>query len=273
MNFKLNLTRPIAFFDLETTGVNVGSDRIIDISILKLDIDNNKITKNWRVNPGVPIPEESTKIHKITNEDVVSAPLFKTVAGEIAAFLDNCDLAGYNSNRFDVPMLVEELMRAEIDFDLENRKLIDVQNVFHFMEQRTLSAAHKFYCNKEMVNAHNAQADTEATYNIFCAQLKMYEKVEREDENGNKYFPVQNDMNLISDLTTRSKNVDLVGRIVYNENNTEVFAFGKYKDKPVKEVFKTDIGYYGWMMKGDFPEYTKKVISRLRQEMLAADKK
>ncbi len=266
-DFKLNLLKPIAFFDLETTGTNVGSDRIIDISVLKVDVSNQRQNKTWRVNPGIPIPEVSTKVHGITNEMVKDCPPFKFVAYEISTFLENCDLAGYNSNKFDVPLLVEEFMRAEVDFDLHNRKLIDVQNLFHLMEPRSLVAAYKFYCGKDHVGAHDAAADVEATYEVFCSQLERYKDVEQEDQKGNLFKPVRNDMQVISDLTTRTRNVDLAGRVVYNDKGEEIFNFGKYKDKPVKEVFKNDPGYYGWMMQGDFPAYTKKVITRLRLEM------
>ena len=266
-NFKLNLTKPLAFFDLETTGVNVGADRIIDISILKVDTQNNRQLKTWRVNPGIPIPEISSRIHGITDEMVKNCPDFRQVAPEIASFLDHCDLAGYNSNKFDVPLLVEEFLRVEIDFDLRNRKLIDVQNIFHFMEPRTLVAAYKFYCGKEHLHAHNAAADVEATFEVFCSQIEKYSEVEHVDAKGNKFFPVRNDMNAISELSTRTKNADLAGRIVYNDKGQEVFNFGKYKDKPVTEVFERDPGYYGWIMQGDFPSYTKKVFTKIRLEM------
>jgi DNA polymerase III subunit epsilon len=262
--FKLNLTKPIAFFDLETTGVNVGADRIIEISILKIDVSNDRHIKTWRVNPGIPIPEFSSRIHGITDDMVKECPEFKMVAPEIAFFLENCDLAGYNSNKFDVPLLVEEFLRVEVDFDLRNRKLIDVQNIFHFMEPRTLVAAYKFYCNKDHSNAHNAQADVEATFEVFCSQLEKYKEVEKIDADGNKYFPVRNDMKAISELSTRTKNADLAGRIVFNDQGVEVFNFGKYKDKPVVEVFERDPGYYSWIMQGDFPSYTKKIFTKIR---------
>jgi DNA polymerase III subunit epsilon len=266
-DFKLNLQKPIAFFDLETTGTNVGSDRIVDISILKIDISNQRQHKTWRVNPGIPIPDFSSKVHGITDEMVKDCPPFKLVANEISVFLDHCDLAGYNSNKFDVPLLVEEFMRAEVDFDLHNRKLIDVQNLFHLMEPRSLVAAYKFYCGKEHISAHDAAADVEATFEVFCSQLERYKDVVHEDQKGNKFNPVRNDMQALSELTTRTRNVDLAGRVVYNDKGEEVFNFGKYKDKSVKEVFTKDPGYYGWIMQGDFPSYTKKVITRLRQEL------
>ncbi|MFN6038267.1 MAG: exonuclease domain-containing protein [Bacteroidota bacterium] len=266
-NFTLNLNKPLAFFDLETTGVNIGADRIIEISILKIELDNSKDSKTWRINPGIPIPEFSSRIHGITDEMVKDCPDFKQVAPEIANFLEHCDLAGYNSNKFDVPLLVEEFIRVEVDFDLRNRKLIDVQNIFHFMEPRTLVAAYKFYCGKDHINAHSASADVEATFEVFCSQLEKYKEVQQIDPNGNKYFPVRNDMKAISELSTRTKNVDLAGRIVYNDKGQEVFNFGKYKDKPVTEVFERDSGYYSWMMNGDFPSYTKRIITKIRLEM------
>lgn len=265
---KLNLTKPLAFFDLETTGINVGSDRIIDICILKAYPDGSTETRTWRVNPGIPIPEFSSKIHGIYDKDVQDSPSFKTIAPQLAVFLDNCDLAGYNSNKFDVPVLVEEFLRAEVDFELKNRRLIDVQNIFHLMEPRNLSAAYKFYCNKPLENAHNAEADVTATYEVFLAQLEKYEQTEMEDGKGNYYKPVQNDMNVLSALSSRSKNVDLAGRIVYNDKGIEVFAFGKHKDKGVEEIFTKEPSYYNWMMNGDFPLYTKKIITQIRLRMM-----
>ena len=268
--FQLNLTKPLAFFDLETTGTSVGADRIIDISILRVDVNNRRDSKTWRVNPGILIPPSSTKVHGISDEMVKNSPLFAEVAREISDFLKDCDLAGYNSNKFDVPLLVEEFMRAEVDFDLHQRKLIDVQNLFHLMEPRSLVAAYKFYCGKDHIDAHNAAADVEATYDVFCSQLQRYQDVQLEDAQGNKFHPVQNDMKVLSELTTRTKNVDLMGRVVYDENGKEIFNFGKYKGRLVKEVFEKDPGYYGWIMQGDFPAYTKKVITRLRLEMKSA---
>lgn len=264
---QLNLHKPLAFFDLETTGVNVGSDRIVEISIVKVNIDNSVETLTKRVNPGMPIPEFSSKIHGIYDKDVADCQTFKELAPQLSQFLTNCDLAGFNSNKFDVPILVEEFLRAEIDFDLKNRKLIDVQNIFHIMEPRNLSAAYKFYCDKKLENAHSAEADTLATFEIFKAQLERYKDVELEDDKGNKFKPVQNDMGVLSTLTARTKNVDLAGRIVYNDNGVEVFNFGKHKDKSVKEVFEKEPSYYSWMMQGDFPLYTKKIITQIRLSM------
>ncbi len=264
---QLNLNRPLAFFDLETTGINVGSDRIVEISIVRVNIDNSTDILTKKVNPTIPIPEFSSKIHGIYDKDVTDCPTFKELAPQLSQFLNNCDLAGFNSNKFDVPVLVEEFLRADIDFDLKNRRLIDVQNIFHIMEPRNLTAAYKFYCNKPLENAHSAEADTIATYEIFKAQLERYQNTEVTDEKGNKLVPVKNDMSILSNLTARTRNVDLAGRIVYNDNNIEVFNFGKHKDKSVKEVFEKEPSYYSWMMQGDFPLYTKKIITQIRLSM------
>ncbi len=264
---NLNLTKPLAFFDLETTGINVGSDRIVEISIVRVNIDNTTDILTKKVNPTIPIPEFTSKIHGIYDKDVADCNTFKELAPQLSQFLTNCDLAGFNSNKFDVPVLVEEFLRADIDFDLRNRKLIDVQNIFHTMEPRNLTAAYKFYCEKPLINAHSAEADTLATYEIFKAQIARYENTEVEDEKGHKIKPVKNDMAVLSILTTRTKNVDLAGRIVYNEKGEEVFSFGKHKDKTVKEVFAKEPSYYNWMMQGDFPLYTKKIITQIRLSM------
>ncbi len=264
---QLNLTKPLAFFDLETTGINVGSDRIVEISIVRVNLDNSTDILTKRVNPTIPIPEFSSKIHGIYDKDITDAPTFKQLAPQLAQFLANCDLAGFNSNKFDVPVLVEEFLRAEIDFDLKNRRLIDVQNIFHLMEPRNLSAAYRFYCDKTLENAHSAEADTIATYEIFKAQLARYEGQEQVDDKGNKSIPVKNDMTVLSELTARNKNADLAGRIVFNDKGQEVFNFGKHKDKPVREIFEKEPSYYSWMMQGDFPLYTKKIITQIRLSM------
>ncbi len=269
---RLNLTKPIAFFDLETTGINVGSDRIVEISIVKIHTDNREEIKTFRINPTVPIPEVSSKIHGIYDADIKDSPTFRELAPQLALFLDSCDLAGYNSNKFDIPLLVEEFLRAEVDFDLKNRRLIDVQNIFHLMEPRNLSAAYKFYCNRNLENAHSAEADARATYEIFLSQLQRYENTELEDSHGKLYKPVQNDMSVLSTLTTRTKNADLAGRIVFNEKGVEVFAFGKHKDKAVEEIFTKEPSYYNWMMNGDFPLYTKKIITQIRLRMMNSKK-
>lgn len=264
---QLNLTKPLAFFDLETTGINVASDRIVEISIVRVNIDNSTEILTRKVNPTIPIPEFTSKIHGIYDKDIIDCPTFKELAPILAKFLTNCDLAGFNSNKFDVPVLVEEFLRADIDFDLRNRKLIDVQNIFHIMEPRNLSAAYKFYCEKPLINAHSAEADTLATFEIFKAQLSKYENTEQIDEKGNKFIPVKNDMNVLSSLTTRTRNADLAGRIVFNDKDVEVFNFGKHKDKPVREVFEKEPSYYNWIMNGDFPLYTKKIVTQIRLSM------
>lgn len=264
---KLNLTRPLAFIDLETTGVNVASDKIVEICILKVNTDNSTEVKTMRINPGMPIPEGSSRIHKIYDNDVKDCPLFKQVAAQLANFIGNADIAGYNSNKFDVPLLLEEFLRAEVDFDLSNRRLIDVQNIFHIMEPRTLAAAYKFYCDKTIENAHSAEADIKATYEVFLAQLMRYENAEVADAKGNLIKPIKNDMQVLSEFSTKTKNVDLAGRIIFNDAGVEVFAFGKHKDKPVIEVFEKEPSYYSWMMNGDFPLYTKKIITQIRLRM------
>ncbi len=251
---NLNLKRPLAFFDLETTGLDIAHDRIIEISIVKVFPDGKEETYTRRINPTIPISAESTKITGIKDEDVKDMPEFKAVAKEIANFLDNCDLAGYNSNRFDIPLLAEEFIRADIDFDFTKRKIIDVQVIYHKKEQRTLSAAYKFYCNKDLENAHSADADTYATYEVLKKQVE-------------KYDDIKNDVNFLSGYSSFTKNVDFVGRIVYNEKNEPIFNFGKYKGKKVVDVLEKDKGYYAWMMKSDFPLYTKKVLTKIKLSM------
>ena len=248
---KLKLTRPLVFFDLETTGVNVGTDRIVEISLLKLNADGSRTTKTWRINPGIPIPAGATKIHGITDDDVKDAPKFGEVAGEIRTFFEHCDLSGYNVIKFDLPLLAEEFSRSGLDFSVEERAIVDVQNIFHKMEQRTLSAAYKFYCDKDLTNAHTAEGDTEATYEVLIAQLERYEKL-------------PNDVPALHNFSVAQRNVDLAGRIIFNESGIEVFNFGKHKGKPVAELFLKESSYYDWMMNGDFPANTKSVITRLR---------
>jgi DNA polymerase-3 subunit epsilon len=261
---ELNLTKPIAFFDLETTGIKVATDRIVEICIFRLQVDGTSKTKTLRINPEMHIPAEVTAIHGITDEDVKDCPTFKQVARDLTQFLENCDLAGYNSNHFDIPLLVEEFLRADIDFDLKGRRFIDVQNIFHKMEPRNLSAAYKFYCSKELVNAHSAEADTIATYEILKAQLDRYEKVAFKDRKGNLIQPVINDIKALSDFSYSTKAVDLIGHIVYNDKNVEVFNFGKHKGKAVAQVLKDEPSYYDWMMRGEFPLSTKKVLTILK---------
>jgi DNA polymerase III subunit epsilon len=264
---QIKLHKPLVFLDIEATGLNVGSDRIVEISLLKVSTDQSTEIKTALVNPEMPIPPVVTKLHGITDEHVKDAPTFKRIAPALLNFIGNADLAGYNSNKYDVPMLAEEFLRAEVDFDLEGRRLIDVQNIFHFMEPRNLSAAYKFYCNQTLEKAHTAESDTVATYEIFKAQLEKYEHAFMEDEAGNTYQPVVNDIKKLSELSARTKNVDLAGRIIYNAKGEEVFSFGKHKDKTVVEVFTKEPSYYNWMMNGDFPLYTKKVITKIRLRM------
>jgi len=259
----LDLTKPLVFIDLETTGVNPASDRIIDMAALKANVNGTIETKTWRVNPGIPIPEATTKIHGIKNEDVADAPLFAAVAPQILDFIGAADLGGYNSTRFDIPLLIEEFMRADFDFDLKNRKLIDAQHIFYMMEPRTLSAAYKFYCGKKLENAHSALADITATYEVFLAQIEKYKGVEIETKEGKQITPIHNNINTLATYISDNKSVDLVGRIVLNEKGIEVFNFGKYKDKSIEEVFKKEPSYYHWMMQGDFTHYTKKIITQI----------
>lgn len=248
---KLNLKRPIIFFDLETTGVDTCKDRIVEISMVKVMPDGEETVKTRRLNPGMHIPEESTAVHGITDDDVKDCPTFAQVAKSLEQFIRGCDFGGFNSNRFDLPILVEEFMRAGIDVDFKRRRFIDVQNIFHKKEQRTLVAAYKFYCDKDLTEAHSAQADTMATYEVLKAQLERYPDLE-------------NDVDKLAEYSTRGESADYTGRIVYNEKGEEVFAFGKHRGRPVCEVFQTEPSYYAWMMNGDFPLYTKKVITELR---------
>ncbi|HET6991311.1 MAG TPA: 3'-5' exonuclease [Bacteroidia bacterium] len=251
---KLKLNRPLAFIDLETTGINVASDRIVEIAILKLFPNGDKEMKSMRINPTIPIPALVTKIHGISDEDVKDSPTFKQAAPMLYKYIDGCDLAGYNSNKFDVPLLAEEFLRAELEFDVSKIKLVDVQNIFHKMEQRTLAAAYQFYCGRPLENAHSADADITATWEILEAQLERYSEL-------------KNDIDFLSDFSSRSNNVDLAGRIVLNEKGIPVFSFGKHNGKPVTEIFEKEPSYYNWMMNGDFPLYTKKVLTQLRLSM------
>lgn len=260
---KLNLKRPLAFFDLEATGVNVGADRIVEIAILKAMPDGTEQVLTKRINPEIPIPMVTSLIHGIYDEDIKDAPTFKAVAAEIASFIGDADLAGYNSNKFDIPMLLEEFLRAGIDFDMSDRKFIDVQNIFHQMEQRTLKAAYRFYCDKDIVNAHSAEADIKATYEVLLAQLERYQDVEFEDKQGNRSKPVQNDVSALHTFTNLNKVVDFAGRMVFNEDGQEVINFGKHKGRTVEQVFDVEPSYYAWMKQGDFPLYTKKKLDEI----------
>ncbi|MDX2443296.1 MAG: exonuclease domain-containing protein [Bacteroidales bacterium] len=248
---ELNLNNPIAFFDLETTGINIVSDRIVEISILRISPKGEEEVLTERINPGIPIPQESSKIHGITDQDVKNAPSFKEVAKKLAKFIEGCDLGGYNCNKFDVPLLAEEFLRVGVEVNFKKRKVVDVQVIFHKMEQRTLSAAYKFYCSKDLTDAHSAQADTIATYEVLKAQLGHYDNLE-------------NDMQYLSQFSAHTKNVDFAGRVIYNDKGVEVFNFGKFKGKSVEQVLKDEPGYYGWIINGDFPLYTKNVVTEIK---------
>jgi DNA polymerase-3 subunit epsilon len=260
---KLNLSRPLAFIDLETTGINVAADRIIEISIVKIMPNGENEILTERINPTIPISPQATAIHGITDEELKDEPTFRERASTYANFIGNADLAGYNAIKFDIPLLVEEFLRAEVDFELKGRRQVDVQNIFHKMEQRTLSAAYKFYCNKELINAHSAEADTIATYEILEAQLDRYKDTSYTDKSGNVSTPVQNDIQLLSDFSYYAKNADLIGQIVFNDKGEEVFNFGKYKGKSVEKTFQEEPQYYDWMMKSQFALSTKKVITSI----------
>ncbi|MBN2638057.1 MAG: 3'-5' exonuclease [Bacteroidales bacterium] len=264
---ELQLKRPLAFFDIESTGLNITRDRIVELCIVKVHPGNKTETKTWLLNPGIPISKEAIEVHGITNEMVSDKPGFTQVAKEIDRFLVNCDLAGYNSNRFDIPMIVEELMRSGIDFEVENRRFIDVQNIFMKMEPRTLKAAYRFYLQKELENAHSAEADVMATFEVLKAQLDKYQGAEFEDSKGNKSKPVVNDMDALAKFSSHHKNADLAGQIIYNSEGKEVFQFGKHKGKTVEEVFRSEPSYYDWIQNADFPLYTKRLITRIKLRM------
>ena len=248
---QINLINPLVFFDLETTGINISKDRIVEISFLKVYPDGKTESKTRRIHPEISIPPEATAIHGITDEDVKDCPTFKQIAKSLASHLKGCDLAGFNSNRFDIPLLVEEFLRAEVDFDMKNRQCVDVQTIFHKMEQRTLAAAYIFYCKKELEKAHSAEVDTKATYEVLQAQLDHYPEL-------------KNDIQYLSEFSSFNNNVDFAGRMIYNENGEEVFNFGKYKGLLVTNVFNIDPGYYSWIMDGDFALNTKKMLTEIR---------
>lgn len=260
---KLKLKRPLAFFDLETTGTNIGADRICEISVIKLNPDGSEEVATWRVHPGIPIPLESSLVHGIYDEHVKDEKRFKELGQDIAEFIGDSDLAGYNSNKFDIPMLMEEFLRAGVAFDLDNRHFVDVQNIFHQMEQRTLKAAYQFYCDKQIINAHSAEADTRATMEVLLAQIEKYENMEWEDKKGNKSMPVVGDVEALHKFTNLSRPVDFAGRMVYNEDGEELINFGKHKGKKVEDVFNVEPSYYSWMMQGDFPLYTKRKLEEI----------
>jgi DNA polymerase-3 subunit epsilon len=253
---NLKLSKPIVFFDLETTGINIATDKIVEISILKVFPNGNKESKTWLVNPEMEIPKESSEIHGITNEKVVAEPTFKELAKKVNEMVAGCDLAGFNSNRFDIPLLAEELMRAGIDFDMKNRKAIDVQVIFHKKEQRTLGAGYQFYCGKELEGAHGAEADTNATYEILLAQL-------------DKYPDLENSVAALSEFSTHGERADFAGFILMNDDKQEIFSFGKYKGRTVEEVFIENPGYNNWIQNADFPLYTKKVLREIKERMSA----
>lgn len=252
---ELKLSRPICFFDLETTGIDVAKDRVVEISILKVFPNGNKESKTWLVNPEMPIPAESSAIHGITDEKVKNEPTFKELSKIIYNMIKDSDLAGYNSDRFDIPVLAEELLRSGIDFDMGSRVSVDVQTIFHKMEKRTLSAAYMFYCGKNLEDAHSAAADTNATYEVLKSQLDRYTELE-------------NDMKSLAEFTTRKHTADFAGFIAFDEDGVEVFSFGKHKGKKVEDVLEQEPGYFGWILNADFPRYTKKVLTAIKLRKL-----
>ncbi|MCS6822463.1 MAG: 3'-5' exonuclease [Microscillaceae bacterium] len=264
LKHQLKLRNPLAFFDLETTGVNMTKDRIVEIAIAKALPDGEVIVQTKRINPQMPIPLEASLIHGIYDQDVADAPTFKQIAKELAKFLEGADLAGFNIIRFDVPMLVEEFLRAGVEFDVSQRKLIDAQRIFHLMEPRNLAAAYKFYCNKELKNAHSAEADALASLEVLDAQIQRYEGMVAKSEEFKEPIVIRNDMQVLHEITT-NKVVDLAGRMVFNDKNEEVFNFGKHKGKLVKDVLnKEEPSYYEWMMKGDFALDTKRKLTEIK---------
>ena len=252
---ELNLTKPICFFDLETTGANVAKDRIVEISILKIFPNGNKESKTWLVNPEMEIPPEVIAVHGISNEKVANAPTFKQLSKEIYKMIRDSDLAGYNSDRFDIPLLAEEMLRSEVDFDMKHMVSVDVQTIFHKMEKRTLEAAYKFYCNKVLEEAHSAAADTNATYEVLLSQLERYPELE-------------NDIKKLSAFTTRKQSLDFAGFIGVDEDGAPIFTFGKHKGKKVEEILDNEPGYFGWIINADFPLYTKKVLTQIKLSKL-----
>jgi DNA polymerase-3 subunit epsilon len=250
----LSLRRPIAFFDLESTGVDFVKDRIVEISVLRVNPDGEKITKTWRLNPTIPIPLEASAVHGIYDEDVITAPTFKEKAQEIFDLLDPCDLAGFNSNRFDVPMLLEECIRAGLSFSIDNRSLVDVHRIYTHFEKRTLGAAYQFYCNKELTNAHSAEADTLATYEVLMAQLDKY------------VDHLKRDVQFLHDFSNEERFLDSGRRFVYLSGKP-AFNFGKYKGKYVEDVLRNDPGYYNWMMQGDFAQHTKQKLTEIKESL------
>ncbi|MDR3326966.1 MAG: 3'-5' exonuclease [Prevotellaceae bacterium] len=248
---KLNLTNPLVFFDLETTGVNTATDRIVELTYLKVEPNGIETSKTMKINPQMHIPEEASKVHGIYDDDVKDCPVFADIAPAFAQELRGCDIAGFNSNKFDIPLLADEFIRANVDIDLKKSRFVDVMVIFYKMEQRTLSAAYKFYCNKDLENAHSSEADTMATYNILLSQLERYPSLGSSVE-------------ALSEFSTQTNNVDFAGRVVYDDNKREIFNFGKHKGRLVSDVFKFEPSYYTWIMQGDFSLYTKKVLTEIR---------
>ncbi len=248
---KLSLKRPLVFFDLETTGTNITHDRIVEISLIKLMPDGSEVARTRRVNPEMPIPADATAVHHITDDDVKNEPTFKQLAKSLAQLFEGCDIAGFNSNRFDVPMLDEEFQRAGVDFDFSRAKFVDVQTIFHKKEPRNLTAAYRFYCDKDLTGAHSADADTRATYEVLLAQLEKYDDLECDVEG-------------LSKFSSQNNNVDLMGRLIYDENGREIINFGKYKGKVAEDVLRKDVGYYSWIMQGDFSNNTKRAFTRIK---------
>ena len=247
----LQLTRPICFFDLETTGVNVTNDRIVEICVHKVHPNGKEETHTWRVNPTIPIPAGASAVHGIYDADVADKPTFAHLAAEVNGLIQDSDLAGYNSNKFDIPLLAEEFLRAGIEFDMSKRRAVDVQNIFHRMEQRTLTAAYKFYCDKSLEDAHSAEADVLATYEVLKSQLDRYEELE-------------NDMSFLAEFSNRQKVADFAGFIAYNGHGQEICTFGKYRGQTVESVLQENPGYYSWIQNADFPLYTKQVLTKIR---------
>lgn len=252
---KLKLTRPIVFFDLETTGVNITQDRIVEISLIKVMPDGSTESKTRRINPEIPIPAQATAVHHITDEDVKDEPTFRQIAKSLARLFEGCDIAGFNSNRFDIPMLDEEFHRAGIDFNFDKARFVDVQTIFHKREPRNLVAAYRYYCDKDLEQAHSASADTQATYEVLLAQLERYEDL-------------PHDIEALSEYSSQNRNVDFAGRLVYDEEGREVINFGKYKGKLAQEVLAGDKGYFGWIQNGDFPRNTKDAFRRIMERIL-----
>lgn len=254
---ELNLTKPLVFFDLETTGTNITHDRIVEISIIKVWPGGKELEKTRRVNPEMPIPAEATAVHHITDADVADQPTFRQIARSLAELFADADIAGFNSNRFDIPLLLEEFNRAGVSLDLSHTRFIDVQTIFHKKEQRTLVAAYRFYCGKNLEDAHSANADTRATYEVLKAQLDRYDDL-------------PNDMKALSEYSSHNRNVDFAGRLVYDDNHREVINFGKYKGRLAEDVLRTDSGYYGWIMQGDFPQNTKDAFAMINLRIKTA---